>query len=95
MPRVFALLLLAVVQASLFAQITVAFPPDVSPKPIDGRILLLLSSDPSQEPRMQINDSPDSQLVFGKTVDGMVPNQPVTITDQADGSECLSDLPPR
>ena len=96
MPRVFALLLLAVVQASLFAQITVAFPPDVSPKPIDGRILLLLSSDPSQEPRMQINDSPDSQLVFGKTVDGMVPNQPVTITDQADGYpiRSLKDVPP-
>jgi hypothetical protein len=39
MLRVFALLLIAVVPASLCAQITVAFPPDVSPKALDGRIL--------------------------------------------------------
>jgi hypothetical protein len=96
MLRVFALLLMAVVPASLYAQITVAFPPDVSPKPLDGRLLLLLSTDPSKEPRMQIDDSPDSQLVFGKTVDGMVPNQRVPITDQADGYpiRSLKDVPP-
>jgi hypothetical protein len=96
MLRVFALLLIAVVPASLRAQITVAFPPDVSPKALDGRILLLLSTDASQEPRMQIDDSPDSQLVFGTTVDGMVPNQRVPITGQADGYpiRSLKDVPP-
>jgi hypothetical protein len=96
MLRVFALLLMAVVPAPLYAQITVAFPPDVSPKPLDGRLLLLLSTDPSQEPRMQIDDSPDSQLIFGKTVDGMVPNQRVAITSQADGYpiRSLKDVPP-
>jgi len=96
MLRVFVLLLMAVVPASLYAQITVAFPPDVSPKPLDGRLLLLLSTDPSQEPRMQIDDSPDSQLIFGKTVDGMVPNQRVAITSQADGYpiRSLKDVPP-
>ena len=28
------------------------------PAPLDGRLLLLLSNDPSDEPRMQINDTP-------------------------------------
>ena len=39
-----------------------------SPKPLDGRLLLLFSTDPKEEPRFQINDSPKSQIVFGLDV---------------------------
>lgn len=53
--------------------------------PFDGRVLLLLSTDPSDEPRNQINDSPDSQIVFGVDVDGLKPGQPVEIGASADG----------
>ena len=35
---------------------SVSFPKMRSDKPLDGRILLLLSTDPSAEPRMQIDD---------------------------------------
>src|ERR1700677_4115780 len=70
---------------SLPAQITVSFPASVSSRPLDGRVLLLLSTDPAQEPRMQIDDSPRSQIVFGTTVDGLAPDQAVTITNEVVG----------
>ena len=50
---------------------SVSFPASVSAMPLDGRVLLVLSNDDSAEPRMQINDTPRSQMVFGVTVDGM------------------------
>jgi len=50
--------------------ITVDFPSSRSAAPLDGRLLLLLSNDPSAEPRMQINHTLNSQMVFGLTVDG-------------------------
>ncbi len=69
----------------LTAQITVSFPAAVSSRPLDGRVLLLLSTDPAKEPRMQIDDSPRSQIVFGVTVDGLAPDQAATITNEAAG----------
>ena len=56
--------------------ISVSFPASPSAQPLDGRLLLLLSNDPSEEPRMQINDTPKSQMVFGVTVDGWKPGRP-------------------
>jgi hypothetical protein len=58
--------------------------------------LLLLSTDASAEPRMQINDTPRSQIVFGTTVDGLAPGQTVTIPGSAPGYpiRSLNDVPP-
>src|ERR1700735_4472716 len=64
-------------------RITVAFPASRSDKPLDGRLLLLLSNDPSDEPRNQIDDTLKSQMVFGLTVDGWKPDQPLTIGENA------------
>jgi len=86
MPRSLPFLLLIALLAAAApagAQITVSFPASVSSKPLDGRVLLLLSTDPSAEPRMQINDTPRSQIVFGTTVDGLGPGQAVAITASA------------
>ena len=44
-------------------------------------MLLLLSTDPSAEPRMQINLSSKTQIVFGLDVDALAPGQPVVIND--------------
>jgi hypothetical protein len=76
--------------------ITVSFPAAQSAQPLDGRLMLLLSNDPSDEPRMQIDDTPRSQIVFGTTVDGWKPGDPVTITDAASGYPIrkLSEVPP-
>jgi hypothetical protein len=75
--------------------ITVSFPAARSEMPLDGRLLLLLSNDPSDEPRMQIDDSPKSQMVFGVTVDGWKPGEPIAIGDNAQGypRASLKDVP--
>lgn len=65
--------------------VTVSFPGSVSSKPLDGRVLFLLSNDPSDEPRMQIDDTPRSQMIFGVTVDGLKPGEAVTIDKSAAG----------
>jgi hypothetical protein len=74
---------------------TVSFPASRSAKPLDGRVLLLISNDPSDEPRNQINDTPKSQMVFGVTVDGWKPGEPLTIGDNAAGypRASLKDIP--
>jgi hypothetical protein len=53
----------------------ISFPAARSQTPLDGRVLLLISTDGSQEPRMQINDSPKTQQIFGVDVDGLKPGQ--------------------
>src|SRR5882672_7037885 len=62
-----------------------SFSPDRSGQPLDGRMLLLLSTDPSAEPRMQISLSPNTQMVFGVDVDGLEPGRPVIVGEQAYG----------
>jgi hypothetical protein len=76
--------------------ITVSFPSSTTSTPLDGRVLLLLSNDPSREPRMQIDRTLLSQQVFGVTVDGLKPGQSVTIGDDAQGYPYagLRDVPP-
>ena len=76
--------------------ITVRFPASRSATPLDGRLLLLLSNDPGEEPRMQIDDTPKSQMVFGVTVDGWRPGESLAIDDTAQGypRARLKDVPP-
>jgi hypothetical protein len=66
------------------------------PAPLDGRLLLLLSNDLGDEPRMQINDTPASQNIFGLTLNGARPGSEVTVDDSAAGYPHLhlSELPP-
>src|SRR5258708_28849878 len=75
--------------------VSVSFPAAQSAKALDGRLLLLLSNDPSEEPRMQIDDTPKSQMVFGVTVDGWKPGQSVKVDDSATGYPVrkLSEVP--
>ena len=75
-----SLLALVAVAAAVFVsaasdsggpRFVVTYGADKSPGPLDGRVLLLLSTDKSQEPRFQISDiSLQSQQVFGIEVDG-------------------------
>ena len=82
---------------SLAAQsFTVSFPKEVSAQPLDGRILLVLSTNPSDEPRNQIDDTPRSQMVFGLTVDGLKPGEAAVVDASAFGYPIrnLKDVPP-
>ncbi len=79
-------------------KVTVTFPAARSAQALDGRVLFLLSNDAAAdapEPRMEINDTPKSQIVFGVTVDGLKPGAPVAIDDRAAGYPyaTLSDVP--
>jgi len=64
---------------------SVSFPKERSAQPLDGRLLLILSNDPSEEPRMQISLAPRTQMIFGIDIDGMQPGQPATIDDSSFG----------
>ena len=77
-------------------QFSISFSQQKSATPLDGRMLLLLSTDPSEEPRMQINDTPKTQIVFGVDVDGLKPEQAVTVDATAWGYpiRSLRDVPP-
>jgi hypothetical protein len=48
-------------------------------------LLLLISADSTAEPRFQINEGPETQLVFGIDVDGMQPNTAAVIDKRAFG----------
>jgi hypothetical protein len=77
-------------------RVAVSFPADKSPAPLDGRLLLLVSTDSTAEPRNQIADGPETQLVFGTDVDGWAPGTPTWVDARAFGYplRSLSALPP-
>jgi hypothetical protein len=91
-----ALLLLFFVAPAASQSFTVSFPKGVSSESLDGRLLLILSTDPSDEPRNQIDDSPRSQIVFGLNVDGWQPGRPAVVDATAWGFpiRSLKDVPP-
>jgi hypothetical protein len=51
----------------------VTFPKEKSAAPLDGRILVMLSADNAEEPRFQITNDAETQLIFGINVDGLKP----------------------
>ena len=75
---------------------SVSFPKDVSPQALDGRLLLVLSTDASDEPRNQVDDTPRTQMVFGVTVDGWQPGRATVVDAGAWGYpvRSLKDVPP-
>ena len=74
----------------------ISFTSDVSEAPKDGRLLLMLSNDDEKEPRFQINDGLNGQLVFGMNVDDMAPGAKITFDDSVFGYpfSSLGDVPP-
>ena len=58
--------------------IQVSFSNDIGQESVDGRLLLMLSSDDSDEPRFQINDGLNTQLIFGMNVENWVQDSILT-----------------
>src|SRR5579859_3585755 len=96
LPVLFAITFFFATLSASAQSFSVSFPRERSAKPLDGRLLLLLSTDPSEEPRMQIDDTPRSQMVFGMTVDGLAPGTAATVDATAFGYpiRSLKDVPP-
>jgi hypothetical protein len=57
----------------------VTFSAEKSKTPLDGRILLMISNDGSDEPRNQISDGAKTQLIYGIDVDQLRPGQEAVI----------------
>ncbi len=76
--------------------IAISFDETASTENKDGRLLLMLSTDDSKEPRFQINDGLNTQLIFGMNVDGMAPSESVVFDESVFGYPypSLSDVPP-
>jgi hypothetical protein len=88
MMRFRAVALLCLFAAALAAgenRFSLSFPAARSAQPLDGRLYLLLSTDPSAEPRMQIDNTPRSQMMFGIDVEGWQAGQPMVVDEQAFG----------
>ena len=77
-------------------RVSVTFPRERSAAPLDGRLLVLLSTDPSAEPRLQINDGPGTQIVFGIDVERWQPGEAAVVDSAAFGYpvRSLNDLKP-
>ncbi len=69
----------------------VTFPKSASAEPLDGRLLLLISSNNEAEPRFQISEDLTTQQVFGVNVNGWKPDQ-TTVIDQSVFGYPLSSL---
>jgi hypothetical protein len=80
-----------------FAEVkfVVSFPAQRSKTPLDGRMLLLLSTNGDAEPRFQISEGPATQLVFGIDVEGLAPGREAVIDASAFGYplRSLAELP--
>ena len=63
----------------------VSFPASVSKDDLDGRLLLLISTNNEQEPRFQISEDLTTQQVFGIDVDGWKPDETKTVDNNAFG----------
>ncbi len=64
---------------------SITYPEKFSGRPLDGRLLLMISDDGSREPRFQITDGPDTQLLFGRDVNGWRAGEPALVDDSSFG----------
>ncbi len=76
-------------------RVRVSLPASLESQRLDGRLLVMLSTDPKAEPRFQIADGPETQLVFGIDVDGLAPGTPALVDAAAFGYpiRSLRDVP--
>lgn len=73
-----------------------SFPEERSTTALDGRMLLLLSTDDAKEPRFQITGDVKTQMVFGIDIEGLPPGKTAVIDASAFGfpARSLAAIPP-
>lgn len=74
----------------------ISFSKDVCEEILDGRMLLIISTNNDQEPRFQISDGPETQLIFGINVDGLKPGEEAVIDSSVFGYplKSISEITP-
>jgi len=75
--------------------IKVSFSESASTSTLDGRLLLMLSTNNEKEPRFQINSGLTTQLIFGMDVEAMQPGSEITFDNNVFGFPyaSLQDVP--
>jgi hypothetical protein len=74
----------------------ISFPKEASPTPLDGHVLLLISTNDKDEPRFQIAEEfAESQQAFGVDVDALAPGAPAVVDASTFGypTRSLANLP--
>ena len=73
----------------------ISLPESAGKEPLDGRLLLLISTNDKQEPRFQISEDLTTQQVFGVDVDAWKPGQKKLVDQSAFGYpvRSLTQLP--
>ena len=73
----------------------ISFPAERSAAPLDGRVLFMVSSQPGTEPRFQISDGANTQIVFGIDVEGLAPGAEAVIDASVFGYplRSIADIP--
>ena len=56
---------------TMAASFAVSFAPETSATPLDGRVILILSTNDEREPRFQVRPGVDAVQIFGVNVDGL------------------------
>jgi hypothetical protein len=74
----------------------VSFPPQTSVEKIDGRVLLMISPNPDDEPRFQVRPGVKAIQIFGVDVNALSPGEAVTFGKSVTGYpiESLGDVKP-
>ncbi len=74
---------------------TVTLDPSVASQPLDGRLLLMLSTSDESEPRFQISDRFNSQQIYGIDVEGWNPGDTRSFDAEVFGfpNRSLAELP--
>src|SRR5688500_3295447 len=85
----------SVAQHGYYPQFHIYFPATYDKRPLDGRLLLLISTSTEGEPRYQINEDLNTQQVFGIDVEGWNAREIKTIDKKAFGypRRTLEDVP--
>ncbi len=77
-------------------EFAISFPEVRSAESQDGRVLLYISKNDAAEPRFQVGNGLETQLVFGVDADGLAPGEEATIDADVFGYplESLTHIPP-
>lgn len=96
--RLLLIFLITVCGVTALAQqpVIIAYPSKQSRQPLDGRLLLLLAKNNKTEPRFQVSDGSNTQLVFGMDVEDWKAGQSKTFTGKEFGYplQSLKEVPP-
>ena len=77
-------------------RIAITFNASLEPKPIDGRLLVIVAKEQGPEPRFQVDDNDHTAQIFGIDVDGWKPGAPAVIDGATLGypARSMAELPP-